>query len=214
MSVKDMVKMIESKINKDVNNELVIEIIEDKEEVKEQKPDKYEVILVKSNNTDHYYISYKKNTKQFLSQYLQSYIKRYRQYIDGKVKKWCGLYYLISKNDLTINVIATFDNMDDTINFIEEYINDNPNNNTEDIEKCEIENHTKINHILEPKKEITKEIKKERQKQYSKKYYQKVKDVVKEKKRRIKKEKIEKENIKEREYLRIKRGELRKNKKL
>jgi len=153
-----MVKNIESKIMKtdeeknNVIEELKVIEVQPIEEV--ITPDVYEVILIKSKNSDCYYITYKKNSKQRLCQYLQSYIKRYHNYMNQKCKKWSGLLKLISLNNLTIEQLQKYDNLDDTITFIEDYIKNNLNN-CEDIEKVDIPKIDKITTELVKKPVLT-----------------------------------------------------------
>ena len=206
MSVKDMIKNIESKIIKTEEDKKVIEIEPIKEEI---KPDVYEVILIKSKNSDCYYITFKKNSKQRLCQYLQSYIKRYHNYMNQKCKKWSGLLKMVSDNNLTIEQLMKFDNLDETINFIEDYIKNNINN-CEDIEKMDIPKHDKIITELVKKPFLTIDEKKERKKLYAKKYYNKNTDKIKVKS--IVKAKIYyKKHVEPRkEYQRLRYGEIKK----
>jgi hypothetical protein len=212
MSVKEMVKNIESKIMKtDEEKNNVIEELKviEVQPIEVITPDVYEVILIKSKNSDCYYITYKKNSKQRLCQYLQSYIKRYHNYMNQKCKKWSGLLKLISLNNLTIEQLQKYDNLDDTITFIEDYIKNNLNN-CEDIEKVDIPKIDKITTELVKKPVLTIEEKKERKKQYAKKYYNKNTDKIKTKS--VVKAKIyyKKNTEPRKEYQRLRYGEIKK----
>lgn len=173
-SVKQLIQEIENK--------------KEKVELKEEEPttESYTVYKIYSlNDLTKYYISYKENLK-FLSNVVLSSIQRYKFYCNGNVKKWCGLYIIIDLDKITIEQLNTFNNIDDTIKFIESYktenegcMNDMPKQDLSCKQKikCEIGQYAE-------KKEYFKEHYKKKclNKEYSdkqKEYYEKNKDVRK-----------------------------------
>jgi hypothetical protein len=129
--------------------------------------------------------------------------------MNQKCKKWSGLLKLISLNNLTIEQLQKYDNLDDTITFIEDYIKNNLYN-CEDIEKVDIPKIDKITTELVKKPVLTIEEKKERKKQYAKKYYNKNTDKIKTKS--VVKAKIyyKKNTEPRKEYQRLRYGEIKK----
>lgn len=82
----------------------------------------YRVYKVTSSNTDKYYVDYTKS-KSYLSVVLQGLIYRYKKYGDIK-DKYRRYFYILSKNDVSINELKQFDNYDEMNIYLDELYKD------------------------------------------------------------------------------------------
>ena len=85
----------------------------------------YRVYKITSANTPLFYVSSCANPKAYLSQILHNYIGQYTNHVlKNKTYKTC--YYVINANDISIEVVGTYDRKCDTQCAIDEIIRNSP----------------------------------------------------------------------------------------
>ena len=133
----------------------------------------YRVYKITSANTPLFYVSSCANPKAYLSQILHNYIGQYTNHIlKNKTYKTC--YFVINANDISIEVVGTYDRKCDTQCAIDDIIRNSPDciNNMYNI--------VIIDKVLRPIRTTLKRTKqtKEQYQQYFRDYYQNNKDKV------------------------------------
>jgi hypothetical protein len=118
-TVKDLINEIENKLIKAdevTDNDLTTEeSIDD---------DLYKCIVVRSNNTDKYFIDIIK-TKQPESFIYHNLINRYKLYCKGKIKKYSSLYKLLTYNDIILIILEDEKSYEDCLESQSLYIQGN-----------------------------------------------------------------------------------------
>jgi hypothetical protein len=83
----------------------------------------YRVYIVKSKNSDRYYINFSKH-KGYISMVLHNMISRYKK-IGNKPEKYRDFFYIIALNELSIKELCGFDKYEDALEYIDKYKNEN-----------------------------------------------------------------------------------------
>jgi hypothetical protein len=117
-TVKEMVNDIENKL---IN---VDEVTDNDLTTEESIDDLYKCIVVRSNNTDKYYIDIIK-TKQPESYIYHNLINRYKLYCKGKIKKYSNLYKLLTYNDIILIILEDEKSYDECLKSQAIYIQEN-----------------------------------------------------------------------------------------
>lgn len=120
----------------------------------------FRVFKICSSNTNYFYVDFTKNVG-YASMILHGYISRYKTFGDNpdRYKKY---FYIIAKNNLSIDELNSFDNEEERDKYLEELKKD---------ENC-INTHNPNDEYVYNSNEITCNIQKVDKKKYLKKYYE------------------------------------------
>ena len=133
----------------------------------------YRIYKITSLNTPLFFIGSSNNPKRYLSQLLHNCIKQYSEHILHN-KKYSTCYYVIHKNDVSIEPVESFDSLSDLKYAMDDIIANNSECINRQYEK-EIEDkiYQEIRSILTKNKNT-----KEQKKEYFKDYYIKNRDTT------------------------------------
>ena len=82
----------------------------------------YKVYKITSSNTNYYYVDYTKN-RGYLSMVIHGLLLRYKKN-GNNPEKYCNWFYVLSKGDIKIEELNTFDNYSETEEYLKTFYDD------------------------------------------------------------------------------------------